>query len=203
MKRLLYGVFLCFAFSSAFGQSIWEVSPLSPDNSPLKWENSPLNWDNSIVSSKNNGVYDGMGQRVGYVTNTPSGGANVYLNNGHRVGYMPAPEYRPRLELDYPEREGGLVRSRPSTIDALAEPERRARRYDLDDDDDYMPVRRVAVRSGFTPLAQPRGRFTPIEEVEPVVQVRGRFTPIEQYEPVRSGFTPIETAPRGRFTPLK
>jgi len=199
--RLFFAALLLAVSGTAFAQSImpiWESSPLSPANSPLAWENSPLNWDNSIVSSKNNGVYDGMGQRVGYVTNTPSGGSNVYLNNGHRVGYMPAPEYRPRLELDYPEREVGLVRSRRSTIDALAEPERRVRRYDIDDDDDYIPVRRVAVRSGFTPLEKPKPGFTPIAPIK----MKPGFTPLEETEPIRSGFTPL-TPPKPGFTPIK
>lgn len=204
MKRLLYGALICFVCGSAFAQSIWEVSPLSPDNSPLKWENSPLNWDNSIVSSKNNGVYDGAGRRIGYAAETPSGGTNVYLNNGHRIGYMPAPEEQPSLDFDFPERRMSLAGGRPS--DVPTEPERRVHRYDLDDNNDYMPVRRVAVRSGFTPLAQPRGRFTPIEaiepmprgrftpieEIEPTAPPRGRFTPIEQVEPVRPGFTPLK-----------
>ena len=116
MKRLFYGVLICFVCGSAFGQSIWDVSPLSPDNSPLKWENSPHNWDNSIVSSKSNGVYDGSGQRIGYVTDTPSGGTNVYLNNGHRIGYVPAPDDRPSgLDL-HPSLENAPVR-RPGPLD--------------------------------------------------------------------------------------
>ena len=200
MRKLFCSILIAVAGAASAQSmpSIWEVSPLSPDNSPLKWENSPHNWDNSIVGSQS-GLYNGVGRQIGYATETPSGGTNVYLNNGHRIGYMPASEERPSLDLDLPERRVGLVGGRPS--DVLAEPERRVRRYDLDDDDYFVPVRRVAVRSQVAP--PPRGRFTPIEEVEPVVQVRGRFTPIEQYEPVRAGYTPIETAPRGRFTPLK
>ena len=136
-----------------------------------------------------NGVYSNDGNRIGYAVRNPSGVTNFFTNDGSRIGYIPAPEEDYRPQPFY----GSGAPERPQRHTAI-----------LDDDDDYPPPRRAPtrVKQGFTPLAQPRGRFTPIEEVEPGVQVRGRFTPIEQYEPVRSGFTPL-TPPKPGFTPIK
>lgn len=188
--RKLFCSILIVAASGVAAQSmpsIWEVSPLSPDNSPLKWENSPHNWDNSIVGSQS-GLYNGAGRQIGYATTTPSGATNVYLNNGHRIGYIPEAE-RPAPEYEY--LAPAIPRSHsPSLLNPPAtQSERQVRRRYLDeDDDDYIPVRRVTVRSGFTPLERPKPGFTPIAPPP----MKSGFTPIEEIEPVRSGFTPLE-----------
>lgn len=205
MKRLLLTALL-IASGLASAQGVWETSSLTWDNSPLTWKNSPLNWDNSVVSGKN-GIYNGNSvEQIGYATTTPSGGTNVYLNNGHRIGYIPPRERR--LEIDDDFSELGKIRpvQKLEPIEAFApvQPVKKSRlRQEEEEDDDfyYPPPRRVSapVRPGFTPLEQPaprRSGFTPLEQAVPV---RSGFTPLDQSAPVRSGFTPLT----GTFTPLK
>lgn len=211
--RKLFGSILIVVASAASAQSmpsIWEVSPLSPANSPLTWENSPLNWDNSIVSSKNNGVYHGAGRRIGYATETPSGATNVYLNNGHRIGYIPQAERR--RDLVYEPYSAPTISDSlgPSYINpAVTTPERQTRRSRRDDeDDDDMPIRHAAIRAGIAPA--PLGGFTPIAQPAPrsgfapvaPAPMKTGFIPLEESEPVRSGFTPL-APPKSGFTPLK
>lgn len=204
MKRLLLTALL-LASGLATAQGVWETSPLNWDNSPLTWKNSPHNWDNSIVSGKN-GIYDGSSvQQIGYATTTPSGGTNVYLNNGHRIGYIPPRESRLSIDDDFPEL--GRIQAMPKLypIEAPAPVQQvrksRLRQEEEEDDDYYPPPRRVSVpvKSGFTPLEQPaprRSGFTPLEQAVPV---RSGFTLLDQSAPVRSGFTPLHSG----FTPLQ
>ena len=75
----------------------WEVSPQNWrnseqnwDNNPQKWENSPQNWKNNYNNyNSKDGVYDNIGNRIGYETMSPSGVKNYYDNNGNREGYNP------------------------------------------------------------------------------------------------------------------
>ena len=63
------------------------------DNSPNNFNNSPNNWNNSPNNfSATNGVYDNLGNRIGYEVQSPSGVTNVYSNDGRRMGYVPAPQ---------------------------------------------------------------------------------------------------------------
>lgn len=142
MKKLLIALLIA-GQGTAFAQSLWEVSPLTWENSPLTWENSPHNWDNSIVGS-NSGLYDGTGVRIGYATTTPSGATNVYLNNGHRVGYVPARSNIMDDDVDYlPARRVSEPLGRFTPISEY-EPPARGR---------FIPIE-----------AEPRGRFTPLSE---------------------------------------
>jgi hypothetical protein len=99
-----------FAGSACFAQSAasrnWANSPLNWQNNPNNWKNNPQNWQNSSQNWQNNpnnwqnsannfnstnGVYDGSGNRVGYVAKNGSGGLNYFNNDGSRKAYTPGP----------------------------------------------------------------------------------------------------------------
>lgn len=52
----------------------------------INWNDSPNNF------SATNGVYDNLGNRIGYEVQSPSGVTNLYSNDGRRMGYVPAPQ---------------------------------------------------------------------------------------------------------------
>lgn len=63
------------------------------ENSPNNFRNSPNNFENSPNNfGASNGVYDNRGNRIGYEVQAPSGVTNIYSNDGHRMGYIPAPQ---------------------------------------------------------------------------------------------------------------
>ena len=68
----------------------WNNSSDNWNNSPNNWRNSPNNWNNLPYNmNSRNGLYDGNGNRTGYVVRRPDGGANFFDNDGNRRGYMP------------------------------------------------------------------------------------------------------------------
>ena len=177
MKKVLCALIFAVC-GTACAQSIWDVSPLAWDNSPLKWENSPLNWDNSIVGSQS-GLYDGAGRQIGYATNAPSGATNVYLNNGHRIGYVPPNEDR-AIRFDSLSEIDSLPVRRSGSLDVPVSQTRQVRKSAIRDEDfDFPPPRRVPapVKPGFTPLDPP---------------MKSGFTPLPSgFTPIKSGFTPL------------
>ena len=70
----------------------WKNNPQNWQNSSQNWQNNPNNWQNSANNfNSTNGVYDGSGNRVGYVAKNGSGGLNYFNNDGSRKAYTPGP----------------------------------------------------------------------------------------------------------------
>jgi hypothetical protein len=91
----------CFA---QYSSQNWANSPQNWQNSPDNWQNSSQNWANSSQNWKNspqnwqnnannfdnsNGIYNGNGNRAGYIVPKANGGANYFDNAGRRFGYRP------------------------------------------------------------------------------------------------------------------
>ena len=77
---------------SAFCQTMnFDNSSYNIQNSQYNMRNSPYNIDNSAYNaSATNGVYDNLGNRIGYEVKAPSGVTNYFDNSGNRIGYTPS-----------------------------------------------------------------------------------------------------------------
>ena len=89
---IVMALITCPSLVVAQSNSLWPYNRnnSSENNSPNNWRNSPNNWNNSPYNlNSRNGLYDGGGNRTGYVVRRPDGGANFFDNDGNRRGYMP------------------------------------------------------------------------------------------------------------------
>jgi hypothetical protein len=93
---LVFGCFIVAGSKACYAQvTSWENSPYNWRNSELNYNNSSMNWNNSSYNWKNSemninsntGVYDNIGNRIGYETISPSGTRNYYDNNNERRAY--------------------------------------------------------------------------------------------------------------------
>lgn len=70
--------------------SNWDNSPSNWENSPSNWRNSPANWENSRANRNRWSAHDEEGRSFGYVVPRRDGGANIFSDDGERIGYIPA-----------------------------------------------------------------------------------------------------------------
>jgi len=68
----------------------WNNSKNNYENSENNYNNSPNNWENSVNNPDRRSICNEEGNSIGYVVPKEDGGANIFNNEGKRIGFTPA-----------------------------------------------------------------------------------------------------------------
>jgi hypothetical protein len=85
----------CVLVRCTVAQTLWENSPYNfanneynHANTQYDYKNSQLRWENNEFNlTSNTGIYNNIGERMGYEVINRDGTRNFFDSNGNRIGY--------------------------------------------------------------------------------------------------------------------